>query len=126
MIRNVPNKYTRQMLMEALNVNFKKRYDFLYLPIDFQNKCNLGYAFVNMMAAGDVQRIFETMNGTDWGESRSHKICQIVWARVQGKSALLNHFRGMNYLANAPAEYVPISFFSDGERKGEVEEFSVK
>lgn len=35
MIKNIPNKYTAQTLMEEINANFKNKYDFLYLPIDF-------------------------------------------------------------------------------------------
>ena len=34
MIKNIPNKYTREMLIELFDKTHKKKYDFLYLPID--------------------------------------------------------------------------------------------
>jgi RNA recognition motif 2 len=36
MIRNIPNKYTQSMLLEAINKKFANTYDIFYLPIDFK------------------------------------------------------------------------------------------
>ena len=35
MIRNIPNKYTQEMLLERFEENHKKKFDFFYLPIDY-------------------------------------------------------------------------------------------
>ena len=36
MIRNIPNKYTENLLLELFNKNHKKKNDFFYLPIDYK------------------------------------------------------------------------------------------
>ena len=36
MIRNIPNKYTQEMMIALLDVNYKGLYDFFYLPIDLK------------------------------------------------------------------------------------------
>ena len=35
MVRNIPNKYTQEMLLELFEKNHKKKFDFFYLPIDY-------------------------------------------------------------------------------------------
>lgn len=37
MIKNIPNKYTLELLLEEIDKNFEKTYDFFYLPIDKKN-----------------------------------------------------------------------------------------
>jgi hypothetical protein len=97
MIRNIPNKYTQKMLLDLLDAKLSGRYDFFYLPIDFKNRCNLGYAFVNFRDADAAACCYEQLHGQRWSEFNSRKICEITYARVQGRDNLIEHFRNSRF-----------------------------
>lgn len=53
MLRNIPNKYTRDMILDEIdNYSFKKKYDFFYLPIDYQVRFSENHR-INVMSAMD-------------------------------------------------------------------------
>lgn len=85
-IRNIPVRYTRKSFMEFVDRQFRGLYDYLYLPLDPQTQLNLGYAFINIPNADHVHQFFQTFNGRRWKAFRSHKICEVKYARIQGKS----------------------------------------
>ena len=93
MIRNIPNKYTQKMLLAEIDTDLKGKYNFFYLPIDFKNKCNVGYAFLNLTDPLWILKLYEKFNGKRWSHFNSGKICEITYARLQGKDALAEHFR---------------------------------
>ena len=67
-LRNVPNNYTRQMLLELLEEHkLSGHFDFLYLPCDFHRHANLGYAFVNLVDEESVTLFWKAFDGfTEW------------------------------------------------------------
>eukprot|EP00210_Caulerpa_lentillifera_P000530 g512.t1 len=116
MIRNIPNKYSQKMLLEVLNKRYSGRFDFFYLPIDFKNRCNLGYAFVNFVDAGTTVEFYKEFHTKSWEEFNSKKVCEITYARVQGRESLIEHFRNSRFPCNDP-DYLPLVFEIEEEGK---------
>lgn len=113
MIRNIPNKYSSKMLLAALEESHRGHFDFLYLPIDFKNKCNVGYAFINFTAPRHIIPFYAEFHGRKWGKFNSDKVCEIAYARIQGKQQLINHFSNSS-LMNEDPKCRPVVFSADG------------
>ncbi|XP_041994424.1 protein MEI2-like 5 isoform X2 [Salvia splendens] len=112
MIKNIPNKYTSKMLLATIDEHCKGTYDFLYLPIDFQNKCNIGYAFINLLSPLNIIPFYEAFNGKRWEKFNSEKVAYLAYARIQGKAALVAHFKHTT-LMNEDKHCRPILFDSE-------------
>jgi len=124
MIKNIPNKYTSKMLLAAIDESHRGTYDFIYLPIDFKNKCNVGYAFINMINPDNIVPFYKTFHGKRWEKFNSEKVASLAYARIQGKSALVAHFQNSS-LMNEDKRCRPILFHSDGPNAGDQEPFPV-
>eukprot|EP00246_Nothoceros_aenigmaticus_P017010 TRINITY_DN802_c0_g1_i1.p1 TRINITY_DN802_c0_g1~~TRINITY_DN802_c0_g1_i1.p1 ORF type:complete len:1055 (+),score=193.45 TRINITY_DN802_c0_g1_i1:452-3166(+) len=124
MIKNIPNKYTSKMLLAAIDEHHRGTYDFLYLPIDFKNKCNVGYAFINMIAPSRIVPFYQAFNGKKWEKFNSEKVASLAYARIQGKAALVAHFQNSS-LMNEDKRCRPILFHSEGPHVGDQEPFPV-
>ncbi|XP_013715631.2 protein MEI2-like 4 isoform X2 [Brassica rapa] len=122
MIKNIPNKYTSKMLLAAIDEYCKGTYDFLYLPIDFKNKCNVGYAFINLTEPENIVPFYKAFNGKKWEKFNSEKVAYLAYGRIQGKSALIAHFQNSS-LMNEDKRCRPILFHTDGPNAGDQEPF---
>jgi len=109
-LRNIPNKYTQSELLEDLS-EFAASIDFLYLPIDFKNSCNLGYAFINF-ADGPVadQFLEKYQNGHLARYPRSPKVLTVEHSRVQGNRANTKRFRNSSVMGVLAQEAKPMLF----------------
>ena len=87
MMKNIPNKYTQEGLLKMLNQKNEGEFDFFYLPIDFtvnnttyihnhnnQNKCNVGYAFINFVKGQHIQKFYINFHDKPWETSNSEKV----------------------------------------------------
>uniref|UniRef100_A0A0D9ZT20 RRM domain-containing protein n=1 Tax=Oryza glumipatula TaxID=40148 RepID=A0A0D9ZT20_9ORYZ len=152
MIKNIPNKYNCKLLLAVIDENHRGTYDFIYLPIDFkvyffflsvkdcnceynfrtdfcnvhfsQNKCNVGYAFINMTDPQHIIPFYKTFNGKKWEKFNSEKVASLAYARIQGRSALITHFQNSS-LMNEDKWCRPMLFHKDGPNAGDQEPFPV-
>lgn len=110
MLRNIPNKYTQTSLLESIDeMGFAGLYDFFYLPVDFKNGCNMGYAFVNFIDHSSAS-LFKTAFKGYQLPARSAKVCDSCWARVQGIKANIEHYRNSPVNDLPDPEYRPLLF----------------
>ena len=92
MIKNIPNKYTISSFLEEIDTYFKNTYDVFYLPIDYVNKCNLGFAFINFVEPLHIILFYELYRGKKWKKFKSDKKCELLYAKFQNKKELTAHF----------------------------------
>jgi hypothetical protein len=113
MLRNLPNNYSRGMLLDLINSEgFKGEYDFLYLPIDFTTKACFGYAFVNLVTHEAATRFRAAFDGfSDW-IIPSRKRCIVSWSDPhQGLIANIDRYRNSPVMhSGVPDEHKPILF----------------
>lgn len=122
MIRNIPNKYTQTAVLEEINQNFTGTYDFFYLPIDFKNKCNVGYAFINFVDYKSIVPFVCKYQGRRWNNFNSEKVCAISYARIQGKASMISRFQNSSLMEKSD-EFRPLLFESSGANRGKPEPF---
>lgn len=91
MIRHIPNKYSYQNLLEEINSTCKDKYDFFYLPLDSENNCNLGYAFINFINPLHIIYFYNVFKSRKWLHYNSYKECDLSFAKYQGKSELTSN-----------------------------------
>lgn len=128
MLRNLPNKYTRDKLLERLHVDgLRGDIDFAYLPIDFRNKCNVGYAFLNFRSPEACLRFAEGYNGMGCHEKlpgfNSKKVLEVSPARIQGLEENVRRLQNSPVMAQIlehpeSCEWLPVLMSCDGEAMG--------
>ena len=90
MIRNVPIKYTVEVLEKELEY-FVGKYDCIYVPFDYENGGNKGYAFINLIHPYHVLLFYEVFQGKCWTFFESKKICELNYANFQGINEIMKH-----------------------------------
>jgi len=118
MLRNIPNDYTRDMLLELLDTQgFQCRYDFVYLPVDFRRWSGFGYAFVNFVTHADAERGRVHFHGFKQWKVRSVKVCDVCWGEpLQGLAAHIDRYRNSPLMHHMVPDHVRPALFMNGCR----------
>ena len=93
MLRNIPNKMNVHELKAIMDKTSFGRYDFSYLRIDFQNLCNVGYAFINFTKPEYITDFLVEHQGKPWNMYNSDKIAEVSYATRQGLASLIDLFQ---------------------------------
>eukprot|EP00746_Dinoflagellata_sp_MGD_P137951 gnl/MRDRNA2_/MRDRNA2_71680_c0_seq1.p1 gnl/MRDRNA2_/MRDRNA2_71680_c0~~gnl/MRDRNA2_/MRDRNA2_71680_c0_seq1.p1 ORF type:complete len:462 (-),score=89.81 gnl/MRDRNA2_/MRDRNA2_71680_c0_seq1:12-1397(-) len=94
MLRNIPNKYTQMQLLEEIeDLGFADTYDFFYLPMDKQNRSNVGYAFINFIDPASATKCWSVLTNYKFQRFQSKKICAVSPAHLQGFEKNFKHFQ---------------------------------
>jgi len=118
MMRNIPNDYTRDMLVQLLDKHgFAKQYDLVYLPIDFSSQAGFGYSFVNLVSADVAERFRVHFQGFRGWELPSDKVCDVLWSAArQGLQANVERFKNSPVMHESVPDKFKPALFVDGVR----------
>jgi RNA recognition motif-containing protein len=116
MLRNIPPKYTQDMLLEEV-VNYMgsmDTFDFFYLPWDLAHDRNVGYAFVNFRDGSLAEKCIHIFNSYSFQRlGGSVRPCKVGYARVQGLLNNVNHL--MDRAVSEAYDHYPV-IISDGRK----------
>lgn len=118
MVRNIPNEYTRAMLLELIDCSgFAGSYDLVYLPMDFQKKVSLGYCFINFTDSEVALHFCHRFASVCEWKTYSNKVCEVAWSEsTQGIDANIQRYRNCPVMhESVPDECKPL-LFEDGVR----------
>ncbi|KAL5779533.1 hypothetical protein ACOSQ2_010270 [Xanthoceras sorbifolium] len=125
MIKNIPNHFDRHDLLKILDKHCRaekskaklrsdpcrSEYDFVYLPMDFGFRANLGYAFVNFTSGAAALRFCTAFDKYEWEVAATglkKKICEITCAAIQGKDGLVKNFENSKFSCHT-RRYLPVT-----------------
>lgn len=111
MMRNLPNKYTQQMLLEELQdggFRLQQDFDFFYLPMDHSNAANLGYCFINFVETALANAFAAAFQGKKMRRFNSNKTVVVMPASVQGYERNYAYYASTRVVQAEDPQYRPL------------------
>merc|ERR1712159_167150 len=117
MLRNLPNKFTKENILNLLHTyEYGDHFDFLYMPVDFRSKSNMGYCFINFVNPEDASQFKKVFTGfNDWTVNSTKK-CQVGWSEpYQGLPAHIDRYRNSPVMHESVADEYKPCLYRNGE-----------
>jgi len=111
MMRNLPNKYTQQMLLEELQdggFRLQNDIDFFYLPMDHSNAANLGYCFINFVETALANAFASSFQGKKMRRFNSSKTVVVMPASIQGYDRNYAYYASTRVAQAEDPQYRPL------------------
>lgn len=111
MMRNLPNKYTQQMLIQELQdagFYLELDMDFFYLPMDHSNCANLGYCFINFTKTSRANDFAAAFSGKRMRRFNSNKTAVIMPASIQGYERNYHYYVSTRVAQASDPQFRPI------------------
>jgi RNA recognition motif-containing protein len=112
MLRNLPRGLARNDLLHLLDSKgLRGKYDFVYMPFDFDTLTNLTHAFVNFCSPAHVEYAWKALDGfSGWVGDRTE--CRMAWNdKQQGLPSLIDRYRNSPVMhKSVPVECKPMLF----------------
>lgn len=87
MIKNIPITLSKEKtIMWILSIC---NADYIYIPIDQNEKKILGFAFVNVVNCKDILRLYQIINEQKYNNGKKIEIC---YSKMQGVNSLIKSF----------------------------------
>jgi hypothetical protein len=115
-LKGLPTQYTRDMLKELLQSHgFLHHCNFLYLPINFLRRQNVGYGFVNLTCEEQAIRFFHVFEGFRSWAVDSDQASSVCWSNARGLSANIERYRNSSIMRPHVLEHFKPVLLSDGQ-----------
>jgi len=117
-LRNVPNSYTRDMIIDLLDTHgYNAEYDLIYIPIDFNTRAGFGYAFVNFVNGDSAEDFIKEFQGFRNWVIRSEKVLDVTWSSAhQGLNCHVERYRNSPVMHESVTDELKPAIFVNGKR----------
>jgi len=112
-LRNLPKSCTRDILTKTMDANgFARCYDFIHVPVSFQDLVGLGYALVNMSDHEAAERAHRFFSGFTGWPVPTTEACEVGWSSSnQGLASHVERYRNSPLMhESVPRQYRPALF----------------